>query len=186
MPAMAAAALLRTPRSTWFRPAISTTEYINVMSVSSTMGPVSPLAIVDTINLGNPIGSASLMTVAASDVPPDPPADIMPSMKVPSKLSNSSFTSFVAQPAITLITSPRGRSSTAFPLPYFSISLLCVKSIASCSVCCRPTSINVTPTLGSASSMAPCKKSNSSSFVSQVPRRTTCTMMVLSKEFQNV
>lgn len=43
------------------------------MSVSPTMGPVSPLAMVEIMSFGKPIGSASLMTVTAIEVPPEPP-----------------------------------------------------------------------------------------------------------------
>lgn len=67
IPATAAAAFAKIARSSSFDPATSTTKYIVVMSGSPrrTSGPVSPLATVDTSNLGKPIGSASRITAAA-------------------------------------------------------------------------------------------------------------------------
>jgi hypothetical protein len=57
---------------------MSTTEYIMVMSVSPTTGPVSPDAFVLTMSFGNPTGKTSLMTAETSEVPPVPPAETMP------------------------------------------------------------------------------------------------------------
>ena len=74
MPAMAPAALLKIVLNRPFIPAISTTEYIIVMSVSPTICPVSPEATVLTSSLGTPIGMVALMTSETTLVPPLPPA----------------------------------------------------------------------------------------------------------------
>ena len=59
MPAIAPAALARIRRDNGFSPAMSTTEYISVMSLTSTYGVVLPDAIVDTISFGTPTGSVA-------------------------------------------------------------------------------------------------------------------------------
>jgi uncharacterized membrane-anchored protein len=72
MPQMAPAALAKTRRDTRLRPDTSTTEYIIVMSLTSTYGATLPDAMVDTISFGIPTGSAC-MAVEPMEVPPDPP-----------------------------------------------------------------------------------------------------------------
>ena len=59
MPQIAPAALARMRRESGFSPAMSTTEYIIVMSFTSTYGAVLPDAIVETITLGTPTGSVA-------------------------------------------------------------------------------------------------------------------------------
>lgn len=60
-----------------FVPAMSTTLYIIVISVSPTYGTVFPLAIVEITSFGNPIGSALRMIDVHNEVPPDPPNPII-------------------------------------------------------------------------------------------------------------
>ena len=74
---MACAALARMRRETAFNPATSTTEYIIVMSLESTYGAVLPLATVESISFGSPIGSARMAAVISA-VPPLPPMPITP------------------------------------------------------------------------------------------------------------
>ena len=74
---MAWAAFPKTCSDTAFNPATSTTEYIIVMSLQSTYGAVLPLATVDTINLGKPIGKDRIAAVINA-VPPLPPMPITP------------------------------------------------------------------------------------------------------------
>ena len=57
---IAPAALARMRRDSGFSPAMSTTEYIIVMSFTSTYGAVLPDAIVDTMTLGTPTGSSRI------------------------------------------------------------------------------------------------------------------------------
>ena len=77
---MAAAAFARMRAETELMPATSTTEAASSMSLSPTIGRVSPAAIVDTISLGTPTGSAR-MASAAIDVLPEPPAASTPSQR---------------------------------------------------------------------------------------------------------
>ena len=51
---------------------MSTTEYISVMSLTSTYGAVLPEAMVETISLGTPTGSVRIAAVIIV-VPPPPP-----------------------------------------------------------------------------------------------------------------
>ena len=87
IPAMAAAALARMRAETELMPATSTTEAASSMSLAPTIGRVSPAAIVETISLGTPTGSAR-MASAAIDVLPEPPAASTPSQR-PSAYSRS-------------------------------------------------------------------------------------------------
>src|SRR5882724_10679361 len=77
IPAIAPAALARIGIETEFRPAISTTEYIIVISLVPKYWRVSPAATVDTMTLGKPIGSAR-MTAVTRVVPPVPPSPRIP------------------------------------------------------------------------------------------------------------
>ena len=99
---MAAAALARMRAETELMPATSTTEAASSMSLAPTIGRVSPAAIVDTISLGTPTGSAR-MASAAIEVLPDPPAASTPSQR-PSAYSRS-----------TTAVAPRAIASTAWP-----------------------------------------------------------------------
>ena len=63
---------------------MSTTEYISVMSLTSTYGAVLPDAIVDTITFGTPTGSVRIAAVIIV-VPPPPPRPSTPS-KRPSRV----------------------------------------------------------------------------------------------------
>ena len=60
-----------------FSPRMSVTENIMVMSLMSTHGPTFPDAIVDTMTLGNPYGSARITSVLRV-VPCVPPIATMP------------------------------------------------------------------------------------------------------------
>jgi len=53
-------------------PDTSTTEYIIVMSLTPTYGPTSPEAMVDTINLGMPTGSACMAVLPMTYHPSHP------------------------------------------------------------------------------------------------------------------
>ena len=75
---IAAAALLKIRWRIEFTPAMSTTEYIMVMSVSSMYGLMSPEATVDTISLGNPIGHVFRIRAQASEEPELPAAETIP------------------------------------------------------------------------------------------------------------
>lgn len=105
-PEIAPAALSSIPFSMELVPAMSTTLYIIVISVSPTYGPVFPLAIVDTSSLGNPIGSPLRMMDALRDVPPDPPSPIIAWMDFFSKRDRMRF---VAQMEMCSMYSPRER-----------------------------------------------------------------------------
>ena len=80
MPAMACAALPSTFRETELSPATSTTEYIIVISDEPTYGAVLPLATVETMSLGSPIGSARMAGVISA-VPPLPPMPMTPATR---------------------------------------------------------------------------------------------------------
>ena len=81
------------------------------MSLGPTYGRVSPLAIVETIIFGIPIGSLRIPAVA-SVVPPEPPAEIIPpiSRRVDIKRSNAIAIADTALPRSPLKTtdSPSG------------------------------------------------------------------------------
>ena len=79
MPTTAQAALWRMRTEIRLRPAMSTTEYIIVMSLVSTNGETSPEARVDTMTLGTPTGSARIAVVPIV-VLADPPAASTPAM----------------------------------------------------------------------------------------------------------
>lgn len=59
-------------------PAMSTMLYISVMSLSPTKGAVSPLAMVETMSLGNRKGRARRMAAEVREVPLEPPAEMTP------------------------------------------------------------------------------------------------------------
>ncbi len=80
MPAMAWAALPSTRRETALRPATSTTGYIIRMSLVPTYGATLPLAIVETMTLGSPIGRARMAGVISA-VLPLPPMPITPATR---------------------------------------------------------------------------------------------------------
>jgi hypothetical protein len=80
IPAMAPAALLSIRAETELMPAMSTTEYIIVMSTAPTYGRVSPDASVETISFGTPTGRARMAVVTIDD-PPDPPRPSTPSRR---------------------------------------------------------------------------------------------------------
>ena len=77
MPVTAAAALARICRVNGFRPRMSHTENIMVMSLISTKADTSPLAIVETMTLGRPYGSVRMMAVQFG-VPCVPPIATTP------------------------------------------------------------------------------------------------------------
>ena len=77
MPVTPVAALPSTRREIRLRPAMSVTEYTRVMSEGPTYPATFPEAIVDTISLGTPMGSAR-MAGEISAVPPEPPIPSMP------------------------------------------------------------------------------------------------------------
>lgn len=106
MPKMAPAAFPSTSRRSRLVPAMSTTEYIRVISHSPTTGPVFPDAIVLTISLGRPIGAAVLITAEIRLVPPLPPVPMMPWI---SAVCNNSVTHLVTQLMRNSIAWPRGR-----------------------------------------------------------------------------
>ena len=87
IPQIAAAAFVRIRREIGLRPAMSTTEYIIVMSFTSTYGVVFPEAIVDSITFGTPNGSSRIAAVIMV-VPPPPPR---PRTPVKRCFANSSF-----------------------------------------------------------------------------------------------
>ena len=105
IPASACAAFASTFSLMRLMPCTSVTEYIMQMSLGPTYGRVSPLAIVETITLGQPIGSARMPCVAI-EVPPEPPAEMMPprSRRVAMKASNASAIAAVALPRSSLNT----------------------------------------------------------------------------------
>lgn len=78
MPTMAPAALSSTPFRMLLEPAMSTMLYISVMSLSPTKGAVSPLAMVETMSLGNRNGRARRMAAEVREVPLEPPAEMTP------------------------------------------------------------------------------------------------------------
>ena len=80
IPQIAPAALARMRRDSGFRPAMSTTEYISVMSLTSTYGAVLPEAIVETMTFGTPTGSVRIAAVIIV-VPPPPPRPSTPSKR---------------------------------------------------------------------------------------------------------
>ena len=150
MPAMAAAELLRIVFRSSLVPAMSTTEYIRVMSVSPTRGPVSPEATVLAMSLGNPMGRVRI-TAEAKLVPPLPPALMIPWIGL--SLRSSSMHR-VVQLIMNLIASPRGRSCNVL-LPSFGPNLVtssfCETVMAVCSTEVRPQSIKVMDVSGWAS-----------------------------------
>ncbi len=99
MPQMAPAAFAKTRRDTRLRPDTSTTEYIIVMSLTSTYGATLPDAIVDTISFGRPTGSAC-MAVAPIEVPPEPPM-----LKTASNLPSSASSLARARAPMPMISS---------------------------------------------------------------------------------
>jgi hypothetical protein len=78
IPPIAPAALAKMRRDRRFKPETSTTECIIVMSLTPTYGPTLPEAMVDTMSLGMPTGSA-FMAVVPMEVPPEPPRLMTPS-----------------------------------------------------------------------------------------------------------
>ena len=74
---MAAAALPSTRREMALMPATSTTEGIMMMSLEADIRAVLPLATVETISLGRPIGRRSHRGRDQA-VPPLPPIPITP------------------------------------------------------------------------------------------------------------
>lgn len=77
MPQIAPAALARIRRDSGLSPAMSSTEYIMVTSLTPTYGAVSPEAMVETMSLGTPTGSRRIAAVARA-VPPPPPSPNTP------------------------------------------------------------------------------------------------------------
>jgi hypothetical protein len=73
----AAAAFARIRRESRFNPAMSTTEYIIVMSLIPTYGRVSPEASVETMTFGKPTGNARMADVPMV-VPAEPPIEMTP------------------------------------------------------------------------------------------------------------
>ena len=78
MPATASTALRKMVLEILFSPATSTMEGIMIISLVPTYWETFPEAIVETITLGTPIGSARMAGVT-SEVPPDPPQEMIPS-----------------------------------------------------------------------------------------------------------
>ncbi len=103
MPAIAWAALPSTRRETALRPATSTTGYIIRMSLVPTYGATFPLAIVETMTLGSPIGSARIAGVIRA-VLPLPPMPITPANR---PASNSWLRKPARASPIAVIASPR-------------------------------------------------------------------------------
>ena len=169
IPAMAAAALARMRAETELMPATSTTEAASSMSLAPTIGRVSPAAIVETISLGTPTGSAR-MASAAIDVLPEPPAASTPSQR-PSAYRRS--TTAVAPRAIVSTACPRSpaarRASTSAPAAAATSSRL--TSGATSGGPMIPASTRIVPT------PAACRRSRrnaySRPFVSSVPTSTT-------------
>ena len=166
---MAAAALARMRAETELMPATSTTEAASSMSLAPTIGRVSPAAMVDTISLGTPTGSAR-MASAAIEVLPDPPAARTPSQR-PSAYSRS-----------TTAVAPRAMASTAWPRSPAA------RSASTSAPAAAPTSSRVTSGSTSGGPMIPastrivrtpsaCRRSRrnaySRPFVSSVPTSTT-------------
>jgi hypothetical protein len=105
MPPSACAALASTCSLMRLMPCTSVTEYIMQMSLGPTYGRVSPLAMVETITFGQPIGSARMPAVA-SEVPPEPPALMMPprSRRVRTNCSKACAMAVTARPRSPLNT----------------------------------------------------------------------------------
>ena len=97
-------------RDNGFRPAISTTEYISVMSLTSTYGAVLPDAIVDTISFGTPTGSVRIAAVIIA-VPPPPPSPSTPSNRPAAKSAGTSAHAPRCIVSTALPRSPRARST---------------------------------------------------------------------------
>ena len=78
IPATASTAFRKMVLEILFSPATSTMEGIMIISLVPTYWETLPEAMVETITLGTPMGSARMAGVT-SEVPPDPPQEIMPS-----------------------------------------------------------------------------------------------------------
>jgi hypothetical protein len=78
MAEMADAALERIRLRMELIPAMSTTEYIMVMSVSSIYDLILPEAIVETMSLGKPIAQTLRIMVQAREEPELPAAETIP------------------------------------------------------------------------------------------------------------
>ena len=78
MPAMARTAFWNMVFDILFNPATSTIDGIIIISLVPTYCATFPEAMVDTITLGTPIGSARIAGVT-NDVPPEPPKEMIPS-----------------------------------------------------------------------------------------------------------
>ena len=103
MPTIAPAACVKTRREMRFKPATSTTDGNNTMSLVPTYGRTSPPATVDTQTLGTPVGSAR-MAAAMTLVPPEPPMPMMPA----SRPDLCNWAASTAAPiAMTFIARPR-------------------------------------------------------------------------------
>ena len=109
IPQIAPAARDRICREMRFNPATSTMLGNITMSFTPTYCAVFPLANVDTITFGNPIGNARIAAVAIA-VPPPPPREITPSIF----FSVTSRDSTIGAPSdIAATASPRSRFATS-------------------------------------------------------------------------
>src|SRR5436190_9931147 len=111
MPQIAPAARVRISREIRLIPATSTILGNITMSFTPTYWAVFPLASVETITLGNPIGRARIAAVPIA-VPPPPPSEMTPSI----------FFSAASRPStrgapfdIAATVSPRSRRATSAP-----------------------------------------------------------------------
>jgi len=168
MPAIAPAALVRIAESIEFIPAMSTTEYIVVMSESPVKELMSPAAMVETIIFGNPVGSAEFrIALLANEVPPLPPIEITPCREERDSLEFMNGTS-----ALDILKITTFRGSSLNPAGGLGRRVLCGMSISGWTTGVRPTSARRTVGGRECSDSAFLRKRSSDNFVSQVPNKS--------------
>ena len=123
MPATAFTALEKMRMEISLRPSASTTEGNMTTSLVPTYWETLPEAMVETITLGTPMGSARMAGVARL-VPPEPPTEMMPSNFPSAKSCGTSFSAprdmtSVARArscfwAMTAMSSPTAAATSAF------------------------------------------------------------------------
>lgn len=124
MPATAFTALEKMRMEISLRPSASTTEGNMTTSLVPTYWETLPEAMVETITLGTPMGSARMAGVARL-VPPEPPTEMMPSNFPSAKSCGTSFSAAAGhdvrgEGAVVLLGDdgqcprPRRRATSAF------------------------------------------------------------------------
>ena len=173
MPASAPAAFVRIVSLIVLRPEKSATELSMTMSLMSTNGLVSPDAIVETMTLGTPSGSARIAAVPTV-VPPEPPIASTPRSSPRSLMSDSADAAPFAMTSMAAARFPAWRSSARSPPPRCAVSAaLTSGTIAGSSLTPKSRSRTAIPSASS----SPRRNRASSGLVSSEAIRTTAALI---------